>query len=215
MNKSLNESDDNLLYEESVSYTADEKAMNEVDHKASRESIYSTGPSSVEEFQVSYQTKPNDVRSSSFTLTDKLQEENKQILSQSETNLSSSKDDNKSEFQQDEILTQIKREEDISSSFMNQTEENKSTENLSSVINNNNDNNLTEFNYSLLQDIIKQSSRNSSLTDIEGKISIYLFIILTISFSTEVDDSTSQKIEAKSDENENDDDPNLSIIMQG
>jgi hypothetical protein len=136
------------------------------------------GPSSMEEFEVSLHTKPNESRSSSFTLTSIPEEEKKLELSQSDTNPSLN-DDNKSEFKQDETSNQMRREEHINSSLIHQTEENDSTWNISSATTD--DHNLNEFDPLRPQDISKEeSSHYSSLTDIAGEANIHLFLIYII-----------------------------------
>ncbi|CAF4406322.1 unnamed protein product, partial [Adineta steineri] len=125
---------------------------------------------------------------SSFNLISTPQEERKQSLSQSEANKT---------LTQTDSSDQIKREEDKDSSLRNTTEENNLTDYSSSTITNDylpHHDNLHETNPFPLSETNKQSSPNSSLTDVE-----------------DVDPSVSEKSEARIDDV---DDPNLAIIMQ-
>ncbi len=205
--KSFIETDDNLQYEDSILYTTEEKATSEVDPDERRQSIHSNEPPSLEEFQVPFQTKPNKLRPSAFAITSTPDEDTNESPPQSDTNLSSHKD-NKSDLEPNETSYQMEREEDISSSLRNQTEEDHSIPHISSGITR--DDNLHESNIFLPQDTTKQSSGDTSFADVEGKIRTSLIGIPF--FYLEIDLSTSQKLETKSDDN---DDPNLARIMQG
>ncbi|CAF1217905.1 unnamed protein product [Rotaria sordida] len=107
-----------------------------------------------------------------------------------------SNNDNKLELKQDDISEQTQREEEISSSLTSQTQENYTTDYFSSTIisSDHNDDKIDERNSLLPRDGSKQSSSNTSLSNIE-----------------EVDLPTSQKVEITS---EHDNDPNLAVIIQ-
>ncbi|CAF3772870.1 unnamed protein product [Rotaria sp. Silwood1] len=174
------------------------KSFNEIDHHEYDQSIHFIESSQIEQYENPLDTKLNESQSLSFSLSDIKQDERQQSFSPTNLNILSDYD-NKLELKQDDISEEIQREEEISSSLTDQTQNDYSTDFTSSLIINDdhkNDNEEDKFNPLPTQDINKQLSRNTSLSDIQ-----------------EVDDlPISQKIEIISDD---DDDPSLAVIMQG
>ncbi|CAF3803794.1 unnamed protein product, partial [Adineta steineri] len=182
------EKNDTNQSEESVAYANNEQTSSETDRRERHPSTHSVEQSLTEEYEVSYDTDGKRSHLSSFNLISTPQEERKQSLSQSEANKTLTPTDSSD---------QIKREEDKDSSLRNTTEENNLTDYSSSTITNDyphHHDNLHETNPFPLSETNKQSSPNSSLTDVE-----------------DVDPSVSEKSEARIDDV---DDPNLAIIMQ-
>ncbi|CAF3156375.1 unnamed protein product [Rotaria sp. Silwood2] len=190
LSKPFDEFDDNLEHEESIQNVIDESgATNERDQ--SRHHIES---SAIEEFETSLDTKINESQSLLLTLSNIQQDERQQSPSQVDKNILLD-NDNKLELKQDDISEEMQREEEISSSLTNPTQENYTTDYFSSTIitDDHKNDNIDESNSSLSQYKHKQSS-SDTLSDIQ-----------------EVDLPTSQKVDITSDD---DDDPSLMVIMQ-
>ncbi len=141
------EIDDIVQYEDSVSYTTDEKALSEVDRNEQRQSPHSIEPLLTEDSEVPQHTEPNESQSASFPLPSTSQEQRTENLVES---------------------YELAREEDISSSLRKPTEEKHSTINISSTITS--DHNLNEFSSLLSQDTKKPLSDHASSSDVEGTI---------------------------------------------
>ena len=142
---SFAENDDIVQFEESVSYTTDEKALSEVDRNEPRQSPYSAEPLLREDSEISQHAEPNESESITFVSPSTSPEHRTEDLFKS---------------------YRLVREEDISSSFQDQTEENDPANNISSKIPV--DSNLTEFASLLLQETRKPLSDIASSSDIEG-----------------------------------------------
>ncbi|UJR31832.1 hypothetical protein I4U23_019309 [Adineta vaga] len=181
-----NERDDNIEHEERTLPVSDERLNSHPDHSEHRSSTSTPEQSSHEEYEVSLDTDMKGSRSSSFNLYNASQEERKQSLSQSDTNLLTQ--DNKSELSQIESSNQTKREGDSHSSLIDRTEEDDRIDYHSST--KTSDDHLLETHSFPLQDTSKQSSDDSSLTDVE------------------VDATTSEN------RTDNYDDPKLAVIVQ-
>jgi hypothetical protein len=133
------------------------------------QSIHSMERSSMEEYEISFDTDRDASRSSSFALTSTPLSERKQSFPQSDTNISSVQD-HQSQLKQNYSSEQTKTEEEINSSLTIKPEEINLIDNSSSTITNDYqlDDNLYESNPFSLPDTSKQSSHSSSLTDVEG-----------------------------------------------
>jgi hypothetical protein len=154
------EMDDSFKQEESTAHDIDEKTTDESER---RRSIHPFELSSMEEFEISLDLKSNQSRSPSFELTSTPQDERQPSLSESMK-------DNQPESKQAEISNRTTREEVSHSSLPSKIEEYSSTENISSTTasDTQHTNNLNEANPLPPQDASKQSSHNTSLTNIEG-----------------------------------------------
>jgi hypothetical protein len=148
LTRSASQTDDNIKHEEKPLHGTDEKTTKGIDHPERQRSIHTAEPFSSEELEISVETKPNELQSSSVALTTSStsQEERKQSLSQS-----------------DNILHPTNVREEINSSLTNKTEENSPTGTVSSSTTHDNKANLLSG-----QDTTKQLSHSTSLTDIKG-----------------------------------------------
>ncbi len=116
LTKSFVETDENFQSEESASYTNDEKTTSEIDRNEQ--------PWTLDEF-ADAQSKPDESDSSTLVLTGTTADERKATRSQSDTT--------KTELPHEETSYQRRREEELTSSFPNPTEENNATDPISSA----------------------------------------------------------------------------------
>lgn len=105
MNQSFTENDDNVQYEDSVSYETDEKVLSDIDHHEHRHSSHSIEQLSSADADILSTDKSTESRSSPIAFSGAI----------------------------DEPKTQVQGEEDINSSPRKPIEETHPTENISSI----------------------------------------------------------------------------------